>query len=88
MLMKIILCWLLSYTYVLCSLELSAQSENHWNGGAGNVAHFCDHHRDEVRWGYIIDEVEEAQGVDALPVRKKVTLATASRYKVIGVTCY
>ena len=35
--------------YVLCSLQLSAQSEYHWNRGAGNVAHFCDHHCDEVR---------------------------------------
>lgn len=70
----------------LCGLQFSAESEYYWDWGTGNVAHFCDHHGDEIRWCHIIDKVEKAKGVDAPPIKEKVTLATASGDKVIGVT--
>ena len=33
----------------LCGLQFSAESEYYWDRGTGNVAHFCDHHGNEIR---------------------------------------
>lgn len=67
-------------------LKGAADSKHHWHRGAGDVAQLCDHHGDEVGRGHVVDQVQQLQVLDRLPVGQEVALPTIDGDKVVGVT--